>query len=69
MVYRAKITEIQSWVENHYNFNYYTIVRDAKDVYIEVKNENEAELLELINSEQKKLLLLKKQCLEIKNNK
>ena len=66
MVYRAKITEIQSWVENNYNLNCYTIVRDAKDVYIEVKNENEAELLELINSEQKKLLLLKKQCLETK---
>lgn len=66
MVYRAKITEIQSWVENHYNLKCYTIVRDAKDVYIEVKNENEAELLELINSEQKKLLLLKKQCLETK---
>ena len=61
MVYRAKITRIQSWVENHYNTNAYTIVRDAKDVFIEVKDENEAELLESINRKQEELLLLKAQ--------
>lgn len=61
MVYRAKITKIQSWVENHFNINAYTMVHDAKDVYIEVKDEDEAELLESINRKQEELLLLKGQ--------
>lgn len=69
MVYRAKITMIQSWVENHYNFNAYTMVRDAKDVYIEVKDEDEAELLESINRKQEELLLLKAQWYEEYGNK
>lgn len=58
MVYRAKITKIQAWVENHYNTNAYTMVRDAKDVYIEVDDEDEAELLESINGKQVELLSL-----------
>lgn len=45
MVYRAKITKIQAWLESHYNVNAYEMCRDAKDVYIEMKNEDEAELL------------------------
>lgn len=61
MVYRAKITRIQAWVESNYNINAYTIVRDAKDVYIELKDEDEAELLESINRKQEELLLLKAQ--------
>ena len=61
MVYRAKITKIQSWFESHYNINAYTIVRDAKDVYIEVDNEDEAELLESINKKQEELLNLTSQ--------
>lgn len=61
MVYKAKITNIQSWVEDHYNINANTILRDAKDVYIEVNDEDEAELLESINSKQGELLLLKAQ--------
>jgi hypothetical protein len=64
MVYRAKITKIQSWVESNYNMNAYTFVRDAKDVYIEVKDEDEAELLESINRKQEELLLLKAQWYE-----
>ena len=68
MVYRAKITRIQSWVENHYNINAYTIVHDAKDVYIEVKDEDEAELLESINRKQEELLLLKAQWYEKYDN-
>lgn len=59
MVYRAKITKIQNWVEEHYNINCYGIVRDTKDVYIEVGDEDEAELLECINRKQEELLLLK----------
>lgn len=68
MVYRAKITKIQSWVENHYNIDSYTIVRDAKDVYIEVEDGNEAELLESINRKQEELLLLKGQWYVEYNN-
>lgn len=68
MVYRAKITKIQAWVENHYNINAYTMVRDAKDVYIEVDDEDEAELLESINRKQKELLLLKEQWYKKYNN-
>ena len=65
MVYRAKITKIQSWVENHYNTNLYNLVKDAKDVYIEVSNEEEAELLEVINKKTKELIDLKNKLTEI----
>lgn len=58
MVYRAKITKIRAWVENHYNTNEYMMVRDAKDVYIEVDDEDEVELLESINDKQAELLSL-----------
>lgn len=68
MFYRAKITKIQSWVENHYNINAYSTVCDAKDVYIEVKNEDEAELLESINRKQEELLGLKAQWYEKYDN-
>ena len=68
MVYRAKITKIQAWVVNHYNMNAYTMVRDAKDVYIEVKDEDEAKLLESINRSQEELLLLKEQWYEKYDN-
>ena len=44
--------------------NAYTMVRDAKDTYIEVKDEDEAELLEFINRKQEELLLLKAQWYE-----
>ena len=64
MVYRAKITKIQSWVEEHYNINLYHLVRDAKDVYIEVDDEDEAELLESINKKQEEMLSLKAQWYE-----
>ena len=68
MVYRAKITKIQAWVESNYNINAYTIVHDAKDVYIEVKDEDEEELLESINRKQEELLLLKAQWYEKYDN-
>lgn len=58
MVYRAKITKIQAWVDNNYNINAFARCRDAKDVYIEVKDEDEAELLESINRKQEELLQL-----------
>lgn len=49
MVYRAKITRIWSTIENYYNLKKYTIVYDNKDAYIEVDNEDEAELIERLN--------------------
>lgn len=61
MVYRAKITKIQSWVDEHYNLNAYNRVRDAKDVYIEVSDECEASLLESINKKMEQLIYLKVQ--------
>ena len=64
MVYRAKITKIQGWVEHHYNTNAYLMVRDAKDVYIEVEDEDEAELLEHLNGKREELLLLAAQWYE-----
>lgn len=64
MVYRATITKIQSWVESNYNMKAYTFVRDAKDVYIEVKDEDEAELLENINRLEEHQLKLKNQLRE-----
>lgn len=64
MVYRAKITKIQSWVESNYNMNAYTFVRDAKDVYIEVKDEDEAELLENMNRLEEQQLTLQNQWRE-----
>lgn len=68
MVYRAKITKILNWVEDHYNIDAYTMVRDAKDVYIEVKDEDEAELLESINRKQEEQLKLKSQWYETYDN-
>jgi hypothetical protein len=64
MAYRAKITKIQAWLEDHYDINAYTMVRDAKDVYIEVKDEDEAELLENMNRLEEQLLKLKNQWRE-----
>lgn len=49
MVYRAKITRIWSTIESYYNLKNYNIVRDTKDAYIEVDNEEEAELIEHLN--------------------
>lgn len=59
MVYRAKITRIQSWIESNYNFNKWHIVKDSKDVYIEVDNPDEADLIEDINRIQEQLTNLK----------
>ena len=64
MVYRAKITKIQSWVEDRYSVTAYTFVRDKKDVYIEVKDEDEAELLENMNRLEEQQLKLKNQWRE-----
>lgn len=59
MMYRAKFTKIQSWIEENYNLNAYNIRKDAKDLYLELKDEEEAELIEKINRAQTTLLDLK----------
>ena len=64
MVYRAKISEIQCWVEDHYDLKYYRIILDENDVYIEVTDEHEAELLESMNKKREELLALEKQFYE-----
>lgn len=59
MVYRAKITKIQSYIDTIYSLNCYNRVKDCQDVYIEVPTEEEAEQIELINETQVKLTLQK----------
>ncbi len=49
MVYRAKITNIIDLVKDYINIDNLTQVRDAKDLYIEVKSEELAEILESLN--------------------
>lgn len=49
MKYRAKITEIQTWVSEHFYDYENCIVKDAKDVYFEADNEDTAEKLEQLN--------------------
>lgn len=56
MVYRAKITHIRAYIESIYNLNKYHQVHDSKDWYIEVRNEDEAELIEAVNSAQLRLM-------------
>lgn len=46
-LYRAKCTKIVSVVETYYAEP--TIVRDQKDRYVDVKTEEEAELIEELN--------------------
>ena len=43
------MTRILSTIESLYNLKQYTIVSDNKDSYIEVDNEEEAELIERLN--------------------
>lgn len=64
MMYRAKITKIQAWVESNYNMNAYSFVRDQKDIYIEVSTDDEAELLEAINHAEERTELLKRRLIE-----
>lgn len=68
MKYRARITKIQAWVEDYYSANAYTTVKDAKDVYVEVSDPDEADLLEAINKAQERLLELKNQWHEKYNH-
>lgn len=49
MVFRAKITVIYSFVKAHLDLDKFNFVRDSKDVYIEVCNEELAEAIERLN--------------------
>lgn len=64
MMYPAKITKIQAWVENNYNLNAYVNYHDQNDVYIEVSTEDEAVLLEAINYAEERTELLKRRLIE-----
>lgn len=50
MVYRARITKILSAIEERYNFNKFNVVQDKYDYYIEVKDPDEADLIEEMNT-------------------
>lgn len=50
MKYRAKITNIESWVKENLNVKNCFICHDSTDTYIEVDSENEAILLEYANN-------------------
>lgn len=68
MTYRAKITNIRAWIESHYNLNTMHTVKDAKDFYIELRDEDEAELIEKINRAQTTLLELTNEWFEKYNH-
>jgi len=55
MVFRAKITKCYSKVESLLNLSNYSIVRDAKDTYIEVDDETLATLIESMNTAEERL--------------
>lgn len=57
MVYRAKCTHIIATLENVMNFKNYTFVKDCQDKYIEVKDEDLAQQIELIEETTVKLSL------------
>lgn len=65
MVYRAKITQIVSYIDTVYSLNKYDRVKDCQDIYIEVPTEEEAEQIELINETQVKLFLQKMRLEEL----
>lgn len=65
MVYRAKITQIVSYIDTVYSLNKYDRVKDCQDIYIEVPTEEEARQIELINETQVKLFLQKMRLEEL----
>ena len=49
MVYRAKITSIVSFIESNLNLNRFPIMKELKDIYVEVDSEDLAECIEKLN--------------------
>lgn len=68
MKYRARITRILSSVENIYELLGHT-VKDMNDAYLEVDTEQEADIIERMNSLKTEFDKLRIQliCLNIKN--
>ena len=68
MKYRARITRILSSVESIYELRGHT-VKDMKDAYLEVDTEQEADIIERMNSLKTEFDKLRIQliCLNIKN--
>lgn len=49
MKYRAKITNIPVWTSQYVKESKYPRVRDEKDIYVEVDDEDTAEAIEHLN--------------------
>lgn len=65
MKYRAKMTYCIPQMMNVYENGNAQIVRDAKDFYIEVNTEEEAEVIEEINKHFQQALQLYKQLINL----
>lgn len=68
MVYRAKCTKIVSFIESIYNTNNHHLVKDAKDYYVEVCFEDEADLIEQINKAEEHKIELINQLSDLREN-
>lgn len=68
MKYRARITRILSSVENIYELRGH-VVNDMKDAYLEVDTEQEADIIERMNTLKTEFDKLRIQliCLNVKN--
>lgn len=65
MMYRAKITDCYQVIECIYDMRKMFVCHDVKDTYIEVKTEEEAELIERLNEAQKRSKELYTQIMNI----
>lgn len=52
MKYRAKITSCAHLIDNLYDFENAYICKDERDTYVDVKTEEEADLIEQLNRHQ-----------------
>lgn len=50
MKYRAKITNIRVWAAQYLRESKYPRVRDEKDIYVEVDDEDTADAIQYLNS-------------------
>ena len=68
MFYRAKCTEVQNIIKELINVNTLHYVKDAKDIYVEVKNEELAELIEKLNDRKLEEIKLINQLIDFLDN-
>lgn len=64
MYYRAKCTKIVSTIESIFNTNKYHLVKDAKDYYIELPDEDLAEKVEQMNKLQEQFVKLELELID-----